>query len=225
MENREKENRDDLISSLKLQMLELQSKGESFLYLSYQEANGSAEVMLSFRELVEQLGWNKNEFDPIEDYLAGKRLIKRMTMGGIDGAFQLTPRAVRTIENSILREEPSFPRPSSQRNIQAAQDMNSSQQNDEYSAHSLDSVQKKDKSEQQQSLYERGLKEEPWLQIPNIDWHREAVRLLWEGYQSPEIGRNLSLSSKTIDNALSMLRKQYPNQVPSRATLREMRRS
>lgn len=60
----------------------------------------------------------------------------------------------------------------------------------------------------------------PWNQIPDYRWDRKAVEFLHRGYSSPEIGKKVGVDAKTIDNRLSILRKQYPMHVPTRDELR-----
>ena len=49
-----------------------------------------------------------------------------------------------------------------------------------------------------------------WEKIPDYKWDRLAVRMLYEGYTSPEIASKIGdLSAKTVDNRLSVLRSQY----------------
>lgn len=66
---------------------------------------------------------------------------------------------------------------------------------------------------------------EPWERIPNYRWDRDAVRMLWEGYEDSEIAKHVSppVVPKTVINRLSRLRKQYPDEVPTRSQLRRKR--
>jgi hypothetical protein len=49
-----------------------------------------------------------------------------------------------------------------------------------------------------------------WEKIADYKWDRSAVRMLYEGYTSPEIASKIGdLSAKTVDNRLSVLRSQY----------------
>jgi hypothetical protein len=49
-----------------------------------------------------------------------------------------------------------------------------------------------------------------WEKIADYKWDRLAVRMLYEGYTSPEIASKIGdLSAKTVDNRLSVLRRQY----------------
>jgi hypothetical protein len=63
----------------------------------------------------------------------------------------------------------------------------------------------------------------PWQKIPDHSWDRRAVEMLWKEYTSPEIGRAIGVSSKTIDNRLTILRKLHPGLVPKREELRQIR--
>lgn len=61
---------------------------------------------------------------------------------------------------------------------------------------------------------------EPWTKIGQSK-KREAVRLLWEGLQDPEIADKLGVASKTVSNWFSELRGVYgPEIVPTRDDLR-----
>lgn len=65
----------------------------------------------------------------------------------------------------------------------------------------------------------------PWEQIPDHGWDRIAVELLWTGYSDPYIAVRVGggIASKTVTNRLSMLRQQYPELVPRRDRLRQMK--
>jgi len=65
------------------------------------------------------------------------------------------------------------------------------------------------------------LDNEPWLKIPPGP-QREAVRLLWQGLQDPEIAPRIGVrSAKTVSNWFSELRKHYGREiVPTRTDLR-----
>jgi len=68
---------------------------------------------------------------------------------------------------------------------------------------------------------EQSAPNEPWLKIPPGP-QREAVRLLWQGLQDPEIAPRIGVrSAKTVSNWFSDLRKHYGREiVPTRADLR-----
>ncbi len=65
--------------------------------------------------------------------------------------------------------------------------------------------------------------EKMWEKIPDVLWYRRAVEMLWKEYSSPEIARSLDLSDHTVDNKLSDLRKLFPDHVPTRDKLRQLR--
>ena len=67
-------------------------------------------------------------------------------------------------------------------------------------------------------------KQEPWEQIPDSGWNRQAVKLLWAGFTDPEIAEKIDpdLSSKTVTNKLSFLRRMYPKFVPTRKELKKL---
>jgi hypothetical protein len=49
-----------------------------------------------------------------------------------------------------------------------------------------------------------------WEKIPDSKWDRLAVKMLYEGYTSPEIASKIgTVTAKTVDNRLSALRSQY----------------
>ncbi len=60
---------------------------------------------------------------------------------------------------------------------------------------------------------------EPWMQIPNQNWHREAIKLRWEGLIVPDISTKLrsmgyEVEPSTIHNVFTKLRKKYPKALP-----------
>jgi hypothetical protein len=64
----------------------------------------------------------------------------------------------------------------------------------------------------------------PWVEIPDHEWHREALKLWWEGNTVPEIANRLFLAEKTVRNRLSELRKTHGEDiVPYAEQLRKMR--
>ena len=55
-----------------------------------------------------------------------------------------------------------------------------------------------------------GVQLEVWERIADYKWDRLAVRMLYEGYTSPEIASTIgTVIAKTVDNRLSALRSQY----------------
>jgi hypothetical protein len=64
---------------------------------------------------------------------------------------------------------------------------------------------------------------EPWEQIEDYKWDRKAVQLLWEGYEDSDIAKQVGRDAKTVTNRLSVLRGQYPKQVPTRSELKALR--
>lgn len=63
----------------------------------------------------------------------------------------------------------------------------------------------------------------PWLEIPDHNWDRCAVELLWMGYMDSEIADKCSVDNpKTVTNRLSALRGQHPKLVPRRMELKKL---
>jgi hypothetical protein len=55
-----------------------------------------------------------------------------------------------------------------------------------------------------------GAQPDVWEKIADYKWDRLAVKMLYEGYTSPEIASKIgNLTAKTVDNRLSVLRSQY----------------
>jgi hypothetical protein len=55
-----------------------------------------------------------------------------------------------------------------------------------------------------------GAQPDVWEKIPDYKWDRLAVKMLYEGYTSPEIASKIgTVTAKTVDNRLSVLRSQY----------------
>ena len=46
----------------------------------------------------------------------------------------------------------------------------------------------------------------PWENIPDHGWNREAVKMIWDGYNGVEIARKLCVAHKTVLNRISDLR-------------------
>lgn len=75
-----------------------------------------------------------------------------------------------------------------------------------------------------------GASDEPWEQIDDEGWNRLAVRLWWEGLNNQSIANQITrehnlegLSSKTVRNRISKLRRKYGEDiVPLDTTLRKM---
>lgn len=64
---------------------------------------------------------------------------------------------------------------------------------------------------------------EPWTQVPDVGWDRQALKLWWAGYTVPQIAARLHLNEKTVRNRLSTLRQIYPEEiVPTANQLRKM---
>ena len=62
--------------------------------------------------------------------------------------------------------------------------------------------------------------DEPWLRIPDLSWHRQALELWWSGLAVAEIAVRLGYSEKTVRNILSILRAAYGTDVvPTAAEL------
>ena len=72
-------------------------------------------------------------------------------------------------------------------------------------------------------IYETNIK--PWESIPDYRWDRLAVQLLYEGYTDEEIKGKVDpdLVAKTITNRLSVLRKQFPDEVLTRREIKRRR--
>lgn len=67
------------------------------------------------------------------------------------------------------------------------------------------------------------LDHEPWNEIPDLKWDRQALQLWWKGYDAPQISARLHVSAKTVRNRLSELRKIYSEEiVPTKDRLREL---
>jgi len=65
----------------------------------------------------------------------------------------------------------------------------------------------------------------PWLRVPDVGWHRQALELWWTGYTIPEIAKKISFDGKTIRNMFSLLRKQFGHEVvPTAEELRKLKR-
>lgn len=60
-----------------------------------------------------------------------------------------------------------------------------------------------------------------WEDMPDAGWHKQAVKLLCEGYTDSEIASKLNISAKTVSNKFSQLRRLYPELVPTRDELRQ----
>jgi hypothetical protein len=75
-----------------------------------------------------------------------------------------------------------------------------------------------------------GASDEPWEQIDDEGWNRLAVRLWWQGLNNQSIANQITrehnlegLSSKTVRNRISKLRRKYGEDVvPLDTTLRAM---
>lgn len=77
----------------------------------------------------------------------------------------------------------------------------------------------------QEEAKETTAEAQPWGMIPDYRWDRVAVKGLWEGLTDAEIAVTLADvdAAKTITNRLSLLRKQFPDCVPTRDALRKRR--
>ncbi len=65
----------------------------------------------------------------------------------------------------------------------------------------------------------------PWMKIPDLNWHRKALMLWWQGNTSDEIAKVIHVSKKTIDNTLAEYRKnpEYgPTIIPTAAELKRL---
>jgi hypothetical protein len=63
----------------------------------------------------------------------------------------------------------------------------------------------------------------PWMQIPDVGWHRRALELWWRGYTVTEIAAMLDRRPKTIGNRLSDLRRTHGlDIVPTAGRLRTL---
>ena len=64
---------------------------------------------------------------------------------------------------------------------------------------------------------------EPWTQIPDHGWDRQALDLWWQGLTVPEIANRLHMGEKTVRNRLTTMRKVYGEKiVPTARQLRKM---
>lgn len=54
---------------------------------------------------------------------------------------------------------------------------------------------------------------EAWLSIPDVGWDRQALKMWWNGNTSPEIARQVHVTSRRVTNRLSELRHEYGQEV------------
>jgi len=52
-----------------------------------------------------------------------------------------------------------------------------------------------------------------WERIPEHAWDRQALKLWWEGFTSPEIGLQVNVTGDRVRNRLSELRKKHGNEI------------
>jgi len=65
---------------------------------------------------------------------------------------------------------------------------------------------------------------QPWLQVPDYLWDRQALELWWNGLTMPEIAARLGYTEKTIRNRFSTLRAIHgTDTVPTADRLRKLR--
>lgn len=66
------------------------------------------------------------------------------------------------------------------------------------------------------------LSDKPWMLLPDVGWDREAVERWWRQEPAEQIAAACDVTSKSIVNRLSVLRKQYPKLVPLKKDLPEI---
>ena len=86
-------------------LIERRKKANHFLHLAYIRSDGWRLNLLVFRDFMEELPLTDSECFNIEDHLSANGLIKRRTISGVDGSFQLTLKGIRQVEDDVMSGE------------------------------------------------------------------------------------------------------------------------